>query len=83
MYDDWLRAQCSVLGSALIEPDLVPKIIAETSERDYSGPCQTVFKAIRKLLDDANGLMVDKPSVKITTMDLALKSFMARHGRLL
>lgn len=151
--DDWLRAQCSVLGSALIEPDLVPKVIAETSERDYAGPCQTVFKTIRKLflsgaavdvvsvagalgsdyrdylvqlmdvtptaanldhyialcrdqarvsairdiaqkmtgldslseirklLDDANGMMVDKPSLKITTMDMAMKSFMDRHTR--
>lgn len=149
--EDWLQAQCSVLGSALIEPDLVAKVIAETTAKDYSGPCQTVYNAmrklflagasvdvvsiaatlgaeyrnylmqlmdvtptaknldhyiqlcreqariltvrgigqrltdaensekIRKLLEEANSLMLDKPSQKITTMSDALKSFMARH----
>lgn len=148
--DDWLKAQCSVLGSALIDPDLIPKVIAETGERDYVGPCLTVYKAIRKmflsgsaidvvsvagvlgpdyreylmqlmevtpttanldhyialcreqarvsavreiarkmaeldssekmrrLLEEASGLMVDKPSLKITTMSDALQSFMAK-----
>ena len=149
--DDWLQAQCSVLGSALIEPDLVPKVIAETTEQDYIGTCLSVYKAIRKLflsgatvdvvsvanamgpsyreylmqlmeitpsaanidhyiqlcreqsrilsvrsigqklsvaetsdkiralLEDANSLMVDKPSLKIVSMGDALKSFMNRH----
>lgn len=151
--DDWLRAQCSVLGSALIEPNLVAKVITETSERDYIGPCLTVFKTIRKLflagsavdvvsvagalgtdyreylmqlmdvtptaanldhyialcreqarvsairdiagklaetdssdkirslLEEANGLMVDRPTLKIATMDIALQSFMDRHTK--
>lgn len=151
--DDWLNAQYSVLGSVLIEPRLVPQVIAETSERDYYGPCLTVFKAIRKLflagtaidavsvaaamgsdyqnflmqlmevtptaanldhyislcreqsrvaairdiarkmaetesseklrkmLEEASGMMVDRPSLKITTMDMALQSFMERHTR--
>lgn len=149
--DDWLQAQCSVLGSVLIEPDLVPKVIAETSEQDYIGTCLSVYKAIRKLflsgatvdvvsvanamgpayrdylmqlmdvtptatnidhyiqlcreqarvlsvqsigqriaaaessdkiralLEEANGLMVEKPSLKIVSMGDALKSFMSRH----
>lgn len=34
---------------------------------------------IRKLLEDANSLMVDKPTLRITTMSDALKSFMVRH----
>lgn len=34
---------------------------------------------IRKLLDEANGLMVDKPGFRITTMADALTSFMDRH----
>ena len=148
---EWLSAQCSVLGSALIEPSLVPKIMAETSERDYNGPCRVVYTAMRKLflagedvdvvavanvlgpdlrqyllqlmeitptaanvdryirlcreqsrtnsirdiarqiletddseemrklLEDATGMMVDRPSVKIVTMAEALKSFMDRH----
>lgn len=34
---------------------------------------------VRRLLDEAGGLMVDKASVKIVTMHDALKSFMDRH----
>lgn len=151
--ENWLQAQYSVLGSALIEPDLVPKIVSETSEADYSGPCRTVYKAIRKLflsgsatdivnvagilgsnshqylaqlmdvtptaahidsyirlcrdqarvfaiqqiaqqildtedpsamrklVEDASGMLVDRPSVRITTMEDALRSFMDRHTR--
>lgn len=150
---EWLNAQCSTLGSALIEPSLVPKIMAETSERDYNGPCRVIYaamrklflagedadvvsvanilgpdlrqymiqlmeitptaanidryitlcreqartnairdiaqqileadnhEAMRKLLEDANGLMVDKPSVKIITMEDAITSFYDRHTK--
>ena len=35
---------------------------------------------IQKLLEEANGTMVDKPSLRITTMSDALKSFMERHS---
>lgn len=149
--EDWLQAQYSVLGSALIEPDLVPKVISETSENDYSDSCRTVYRAMKKLflsgttvdvvslrnalgaqynnflmqlmevtptaanlnhyitlcreqarvlavrgigielsgaensekarnlLERANGLMVDKPSLRIVTMSDALRSFMDRH----
>lgn len=35
---------------------------------------------VRKLLEEANGLMVDKAAVKIVTMHDALKSFMERHA---
>lgn len=148
---DWLQAQNSVLGAALIEPSLVPKVIQQTRLSDFSGPAQTIYGAmrhlfqqgtpvdvvslaaalgseyrgylmqmmeitptaanidsyiqlcreqakvmsvrslaaristaedsesIRKLLDEANGLMVDKPSLRITTMADALQSFMHRH----
>lgn len=148
---EWLKAQNSVLGSALLEPSLVPQVIAQTTAADYSGPCQTIYNAMRKLflsgaavdvvsiaadlgtgyqeylaqlmeitptaanldsyirlcreqskvltaqelarqmaeadstdevralLEQVSGLMVDKPSLRITTMSDALKSFMARH----
>lgn len=148
---DWLQAQNSVLGSALIEPSLVPKVIQQTRPSDFSGAAQTIYivmrrlfqngtpvdvvslaaalgneykghlmqlmeitptaanidsyinlcreqakvmsvrslaaqistaedsDAIRKLLEEANGLMVDKPSLRITTMNDALHSFMQRH----
>ena len=147
----WLEAQYSVLGSVLISPEVAPKVIHETSERDYTAACLTVYKAIRKLflagtaidpvsvagllgtgyqsfliqlmeitptaanidhyiaicreqarvstirelarkmiemdsgeqlrkaLEEANGLMVEKRSLRITTMADALQSFMTRH----
>lgn len=148
---DWLQAQHSVLGSALLEPKLVPQVIAQTTSADYSGTCQSVYNAMRKLfvsgapvdvvsvaaalgaeyreylvqlmqitptaanldsyialcreqakvlsvqqiaqqiadadsseqmralLEQASGILVDKPALKIITMEDALKSFMARH----
>lgn len=151
--EDWLLAQYSVLGSALISPELVPKIMAETGERDYQGPNLTIYKAIRKLflsgspvdvvsvagqlgpdyrsylaqlmdvtptaanidtyialcreqakiskirelaqqiaeqddlqkmrklLEEVNGMTVDRPSLKITTMADGLRSFMDRHTK--
>lgn len=150
---DWLQAQYSVIGSALIDNAVVPKVIAETSPKDFNGPCLTVYNAIRqvflsggvvdpvsvgavlgpdyrgfmlqvmeitptaanidryiqicreqarvaairnlaqqmvvadsseklrKLLESASGMMVDRPSIKITTMDDALRSFMDRHTK--
>lgn len=151
--EEWLQAQYSVLGSALIDSDLVAKVIHETTDRDYSGTCQKIYRVmrkqflegrnvdpvtvatelgpdhrqflvelmsvvpsaanldsyiqicreqakvlairdigqrlatlerpeqIRKLLDEANGMLVDKPALKITTMHDALRSFSERHTR--
>lgn len=149
--DKWLDAQYSVLGSMLISPEVVPKVMHETAESDYCGGCLTVFRAIRSLflagapvdpvsvantlganyrefliqlmdvtptaanidlyvgicreqarvaairdlanrmaaeenmdklrslVEQANSLMVQRPTLKITTMQDALTSFMARH----
>ena len=151
--ESWLNAQYSVLGSALIDQQVVPKVLHETRESDYFGTCQTVYKALRKLfnagspidpvsvkaqlgdsymefilqlmeitptaanidmyialckeqartnqlrdiarqmteeedgeklrslLEQASGMMVQRPSLKITTMADALQSFMERHTR--
>lgn len=49
--DNWLDAQYSVLGSALIDDRVVPQIISETDETDYSGSCRNVFRAIKTLFD--------------------------------
>lgn len=153
MTENWQRFQEAVLGSALIEPDLVPKVISTTRKADFCGPAQTVRNAmdqllqagkpvdivslaaalggdyrsylaqlmeltptaanvdyyidlcreqakvctirslaaelaeqttsegIRKLLEKANALMVDKASLKIRTMEDLLHSFMDRHSR--
>lgn len=149
--ENWLEAQYSVLGSVLISPEVLPKVLQQTQKSDFSGACATVYLAmcklfqesvpvdpvsvlgvigqqyrdfivqlmqvtptaanvdhyirlcreqakvmaarsigsslaaaesgedIRKLLDKLSGLMVDKPSLRITTMSDALKSFMDRH----
>lgn len=153
MQERWLDAQYSVLGSVLISPEVAPKVLHETSERDYIGTCLTVYKAIRKLflsgtaidpvsvagilgpdyrnflaqlmevtptaanidhyialcreqakisalkeigmrmaelddgeklrqlLEEASKTSVDRPSLKITTMNDAMKSFLARHTK--
>ncbi len=150
-HEDWTQAQYSVLGSVLIEPSLAPKVIQQTRMADFSGACQTVYAAMRKLfgegkpvdvvlvaaalgddyrqflkqlmevtptaanldyyiglvrerskilsvqdianqilaakdseqirslLEKASRLMVDKNTLRITTMSDALKSFMKRH----
>lgn len=149
--DKWLDAQYSVLGSMLISPEVVPKVMHETTEADYCGGCLTVYRAIqslflsgspvdpvavasslgsnyreflvqlmeitptaanidlytnicreqsrvaaireiaarmaaeenmdklRPLVEQANGLMVQRPGLKITTMQDALEAFMEHH----
>lgn len=151
--EKWLDAQYSVLGSVLISPEVAPRVMSGTTERDYSGTCLTVYKAIRQLflsgaaidpvavngtlgnkyqdflmqlmeitptaanidsyiaicreqsrvaqirtlaqkmteaetseklrplLEQASGLMVGRPALKITTMADALASFMSRHTK--
>lgn len=151
-HEDWTQAQYSVLGSVLIEPSLAPKVIHQTRAADFSGSCQTVYNAMRKLfqenkpvdivsvaaalgdsyrqflvqlmevtpsaanldyyigimrdrakilsvqdiasqilstedseqirtlLENASAMMVDKATLRITTMSDALKSFMERHA---
>lgn len=57
----WMEAQYSVLGSALIEPKVVPRIMAETQESDFSGSCQTVYQAMSEIF--RAGFPVDVVSV--------------------
>lgn len=59
--ENWLDAQHGVLGSVLISSELVPKVMAETSESDFQGSCLTVYKAIRKLFNA--GVDVDPISI--------------------
>lgn len=61
MDDRWLDAQYSVLGSALISQEVVPKVLHETGENDYCSTCLTVYKAMRKLF--LSGTAVDPVSV--------------------
>ena len=57
----WTDAQTSVLGSVLIEPDLAPRLLSETSVADYSGEHRTVYQAIAALI--ADGSPVDAVTV--------------------
>ena len=57
----WLDAQYSVLGSALIEPKVVARVMSQTSEADFSGACLTVYQAMSKVF--ADGFPVDPVSV--------------------
>lgn len=59
--DHWLEAQHSVLGSALIEPKVVPRILSGLREEDFTGPCRTVFTAIGEIFN--SGFPVDVVSV--------------------
>ena len=59
--NSWLEAQNSVLGSALIEPKVVPRVLSALREEDFSGPCQTVFAAMREVFN--SGFPVDPVSV--------------------
>lgn len=58
--EKWLDAQRAVIGSALIDSAVIPEILAETTEDDYSGPCKTVFTAIRNVFNSG------KPTDPIT-----------------
>ena len=46
---DWLSAQNSVLGAALIDEKAAVRVLSETEERDYSGASRTVYNAMRSL----------------------------------
>lgn len=57
----WLDAQQGVLGSALIEPKLVKRVVTETAETDYRDTNRLVFQAMRDQL--ASGQPVDAITV--------------------
>lgn len=59
--DSWLQAQYSVLGSVLISPEVAPRVISETSESDFSGPCRTVYQAMVEIFN--SGFPVDVVSI--------------------
>lgn len=46
---DWLDAQVGVIGSVLISPELAPKVIAETSEQDYTGELRLIYSTMKRL----------------------------------
>lgn len=48
-YDDWLQVQNCLLGAALLEPELVPRIVTELTPEDFSGNGLLIFKAMADL----------------------------------
>lgn len=59
--ENWLQAQYSVLGSALIDPKVVPRVMSETNVDDFSGTCRTVYVAMTEIFN--SGAPVDVISV--------------------
>lgn len=60
--ESWLQAQYSVLGALLLWPgELLAKTLLETSPEDFSGPCRSVYEAMRTL--SAGGETVDPVTV--------------------
>ena len=48
-YDDWLQAQNCLLGAALLDPDLVPRIVSDLSPEDFSGKGLVIYRAMADL----------------------------------
>lgn len=50
--ENHLQAQHSVLGSVLIEPKLIHKLIGQTSPECFTGASRTVYEAMRRLVQE-------------------------------
>lgn len=48
-FDDWLSAQNGVLGAALLEPELVPRVVTELRAEDFTGNGLLVYQAMAGL----------------------------------
>lgn len=59
--EKWLEAQQGVIGSALIDPVVVPIVLAQTSAKDYSGVNLAVYQAMASIF--AAGKPVDPITV--------------------
>lgn len=68
----WLEAQHSVLGSMLICSELVPKVMRETTEQDFEGPCLTIYRAFREAF--IQGLTID-PVIIANKVDPGYRDF--------
>ena len=69
---NWLEAQYSVLGSVLICPELIPKVMNETTEQDFEMPCLAVYRAIRDAFE--KDISVD-PVIIAANLDASYRSF--------
>lgn len=63
-YDDWLQVQNCLLGAALIDPELVPRVVTELTAEDFSGNGLALYKAMADLFRKSKtGTDVDAVSV--------------------
>ena len=54
-FDDWLQAQNCLLGAALINPELVPRVVTELAAEDFSGNGLLIYKAMSDLFRESKG----------------------------
>ena len=47
--EEWLQAQNCLLGAALIDAELVPRVVTELTAEDFYGNCLLVYKAMADL----------------------------------
>lgn len=63
-YDEWLQSQNCLLGTALLDPKFVPRIVTELSVDDFVGNGRLIFKAMADLFRQSrSGDDVDAVSV--------------------
>lgn len=48
-FDDWLQAQNCLLGAALLEPGLVPRVVSELTPEDFTGNGLLLYRAMADL----------------------------------
>lgn len=70
--ESWVYAQQSVLGSLLIDDRCAPIVMKETTERDFQGGYQTVYRVLRQLF--LNGSRID-PVVVVNALGSEYRSF--------
>lgn len=61
MNERYLDAQCSVLGSVLIDDSVVGTVIHRTKEDDYVGSYRTIYKAVKEIF--VSGRPVDLTTI--------------------
>lgn len=63
-FDDWLQAQNCLIGAALLDPQLVPRVVTELRREDFSGFGLSIYDAMSELFRESKtGLDVDAVAV--------------------
>lgn len=79
-YDDWLQVQNCLLGAALIDSELVPRIVTELQPEDFSGNGLLIYKAMADLFRQSrSGSDVDAVAVAHYLGDTAEARTLVAH----